>query len=292
LVVADGVLYVAVQSGSSRSHARTLWEGDALGGDIREVARFDYVAFMAALGPDLLVAGRLEGGQGIALWKLGSGGGAELLLDRRVTTSFAVHDGRAYFAAADPTHGTEPWRTDGTPEGTVMMADINPGPASSDPTDSGIGMSGFAVAGELLFFAASHPEYDIEPWVLPLDAEPPTESPCVPGDETLCLGDRFRITVDWRDFRNRVGAGHAVPLTADTGAFWFFGPGNLEVVVKVLDACASPWKSHWVFAAGLTNVEATMRVEDLEGNESRQYRNTLGTKFQPIQDTKAFETCP
>ena len=33
----------------------------------------------------------------------------------------------------------------------------------------------------------------------------------------------------------RTGAGRAVPLTADTGDFWFFGAENVEVVLKVLD---------------------------------------------------------
>jgi hypothetical protein len=35
------------------------------------------------------------------------------------------------------------------------------------------------------------------------------------------------------------GAGRAqtVPLTADTGYFWFFASSNVEVVIKVLAGC-------------------------------------------------------
>src|SRR3954470_23549626 len=38
----------------------------------------------------------------------------------------ALDDGRALFDADDGTHGVEPWVTDGTPEGTYLVADINP----------------------------------------------------------------------------------------------------------------------------------------------------------------------
>ncbi len=42
--------------------------------------------------------------------------------------------GVTYFAASDDAHGRELWRTDGTLAGTTLVADINPGPASSNPS--------------------------------------------------------------------------------------------------------------------------------------------------------------
>src|SRR5258708_1081020 len=38
-------------------------------------------------------------------------------------------NGRLYFTAADADHGTELWTSDGTTGGTILAAEINPGPA-------------------------------------------------------------------------------------------------------------------------------------------------------------------
>ena len=49
---------------------------------------------------------------------------------------------------------------------------------------------------------------------------------------------------------------------------------------------------YWVFAAGLTNVKATLTVVDTQNGTVQQYVNPQGTAFAPIQDTSAFATCP
>jgi ELWxxDGT repeat protein len=54
----------------------------------------------------------------------------------------------AYFTATDPVHGRELWVTDGTPAGTRMVGDIEPGPAGSDP-------GSLTLVGSTLFFAAT-----------------------------------------------------------------------------------------------------------------------------------------
>ncbi|MEM8932447.1 MAG: hypothetical protein AAGE94_14795, partial [Acidobacteriota bacterium] len=115
---------------------------------------------------------------------------------------------------------------------------------------------------------------------------------CRETDETLCLADgRFRVEATWRDGDGNFGTGRLRPITDDTGYVWFFGPDNVEVVIKVLDACVAPFDRFWVFAAGLTDVEVTLTVTDVLTNMTKTYQNPLATPFQPILDTDAFATC-
>jgi hypothetical protein len=117
--------------------------------------------------------------------------------------------------------------------------------------------------------------------------------PCVPGTNTLCLlDDRFRVETTWRTPQGATGLGTGVELTPDTGYFWFFNANNVEMVVKVLDACNPPFNRFWVFAGGLTNVEVRLTVTDTDSGAVQVYTNPLRTPFQPIQDTEAFATCP
>jgi len=115
---------------------------------------------------------------------------------------------------------------------------------------------------------------------------------CTPNATTLCLSNgRYRVTADWRTSGGQTGIGQAVPITADTGYFWFFGSSNIETVVKVIDACSFNQR-FWVFAGGLTDVNVTLNVTDTKSGVVRTYVNPLGVAFQPIQDTSAFATCP
>ena len=116
--------------------------------------------------------------------------------------------------------------------------------------------------------------------------------PCVAGGRALCLNDgRFRVEALWRTPDGRSGLARAEPLTADTGYFWFFNAANIELIVKVLDACAFSDR-FWAFAGGLTNIEVDLVVTDSESGEQRTYRNPQGVPMEPIQDTQAFATCP
>ncbi len=121
---------------------------------------------------------------------------------------------------------------------------------------------------------------------------PASPSTCVPSAATLCLhGGRFRVTADWTKTTGEHGSGTGVGLTDDSAYFWFFSPDNVEMVVKVLDACAIPPQKFWVFAGGLTNVSVRMTVVDTHTGAVEIYDNPLGTAFAPLQDTKAF-ACP
>ncbi len=107
------------------------------------------------------------------------------------------------------------------------------------------------------------------------------------GDADLCLHDeRFRVEVAWELPGGEAGAGQAVPLTDDTGAFWFFGPDNLELMVKVLDGRAL--NGHfWVFFGALSDVEYTVTVTDTATGATRSYTNPAGTMASQA-DTTAF----
>jgi PKD repeat protein len=115
---------------------------------------------------------------------------------------------------------------------------------------------------------------------------------CAPDATTMCMNNgRFQVTAVWQKSDGSSGSGTAVPLTSDSGYFWFFDPTNIEMVTKVLGACAID-NNYWVFAAGLTNVQATLTIVDTSNGVSETYVNPQGTAFQPIQDTAAFPTCP
>ncbi len=98
---------------------------------------------------------------------------------------------------------------------------------------------------------------------------------CAAGSAVLCLGEgnRFEARVSWRNpYNGDTGTGKAVPLTGDTGAFWFFDPGNLELMIKVLDG-RSINGSFWVFYGSLSNVEYTVTVTDTATGAVKAYHN-------------------
>jgi photosystem II stability/assembly factor-like uncharacterized protein len=116
---------------------------------------------------------------------------------------------------------------------------------------------------------------------------------CAGDGSIVCLdGGRFAAEAAWATPQRGAGRATAVDLTGNTAYFWFFNPDNIELVLKVHDACVDPFDRFWVFAAGLTNVELTVRVTDIDSGESWWYRNPQGTAFPPVLDTQAFDTCP
>jgi ELWxxDGT repeat protein len=68
-------------------------------------------------------------------------------------------DGILYFTAFDSAIDIELWKSDGTPAGTVRVADINPGPDRSAPRN-------LAFVNGALYFSADDGENGREPWIL------------------------------------------------------------------------------------------------------------------------------
>lgn len=121
-----------------------------------------------------------------------------------------------------------------------------------------------------------------------------TTTACVDGGTELCLNaGRFRVTAVWTTPPpGTSGKAIGVRLTDDSGYFWFFGPENLELTVKVLDACSPPFNRFWVFLSGLTNVQVVVTVTDTATGAVKVYNNPQGRPFPPLLDTNAFATCP
>ena len=117
---------------------------------------------------------------------------------------------------------------------------------------------------------------------------------CFAGDQTLCLNEsRFKAELEWSRPDGTSGLGQAVALEGreDSGLFWFFDEGNLEMLVKVLDACGSSFDSYWVFYAATTNVYFKLTITDTVTDVVKIYENPLGMAATPVQDTQAFKTC-
>lgn len=115
--------------------------------------------------------------------------------------------------------------------------------------------------------------------------------PCVADATTLCLGEgRFLVRAFYDSGAGLTGAARALPLTADSGGFWFFGPDNFELLVKVLDGCGVNG-NFWIYAAGLTDVEVDLIVTDTWTGRVRVYPNPLATPFQPLQRVSDLATC-
>ncbi len=88
---------------------------------------------------------------GTQLWAT-EGGAPVLLQSFSSIASLHPANGRLFFLAEAEGAGTgaEPWTTDGTPEGTYLVADVAEGQLSSDA-------AGFTAAGDTVFFVTRYP---------------------------------------------------------------------------------------------------------------------------------------
>jgi ELWxxDGT repeat protein len=79
--------------------------------------------------------------------------------------------GILYFTADDGLNGRELWQSDGTASGTVLVQDIAPGAAASNPAD----ITSLATRqGTYTFFTANDGNTGMELWLIPPAPTPPT----------------------------------------------------------------------------------------------------------------------
>ena len=97
----------------------------------------------------------------------------------------------------------------------------------------------------------------------------------------------FQARVSWKNpYTGETGTGKALPLTGDTGSFWFFNPANLELMVKALNG--HPVNGHfWIFYGSLSNVEYTLTVTDIARGAVKTYHNAP-FQFASRADVDAF----
>ncbi|MCA1610303.1 MAG: S8 family serine peptidase [Acidobacteria bacterium] len=113
-------------------------------------------------------------------------------------------------------------------------------------------------------------------------------APCAPGPNVLCLNaSRFQVSVAWQvPTQGTGGNGTAVPLTSDTGYFWFFSANNIELMLKVVDGRPLNGK-FWVFYGALTDVQYTITVTDTMTGSEKTYFSPQGRPVSQA-DTNAF----
>ena len=153
---------------------------------------------------------------------------------------------------------------------------------------TGLGDVSVPIYAEALLFDLTRPSHLYVASGVVYDISIVRAGPCVPDATTLCLNDgRFRVDVGWQ--RTPLGSsqpGHAMPVTPDSGYFWFLDPDNVELMIKVLDG-TSVNGFFWVFYGALTNLGYTITVTDTLTGESRSYVNEPGHMASEA-DTAAF----
>ncbi len=173
--------------------------------------------FMLHDGALLCVA---NDGSGAELWRLDPAGLKPPRMVRDINPfsgsyprDLVLHGGQLFFQASDGMHGRELWRSDGTQQGTWLVADVDTGAASGAPSD-------LTVFRGLLYFAASDALLGRELRVLsPLDIE------ICNGARAVLRSENVEGVVSWYDTEDAatpLGTGRlfSTPPLRRSRSFW------------------------------------------------------------------------
>ena len=233
----------------------------------------------------------------------GTAEGTQLLVDLRPGSNYSYNyssnpnnlvefNNKLYFTANDGTNSTELFVTDGTAEGTQLVADINPG--SGFRLDSGSYPSELTVVGDELFFAANDGEVGRELFRLTFDTTVTPSQLLNPisgtanndnlvgtdsGDEIVGGGGNDGITGGaGNDVLNGQSGndaldGGAGDDTLDGGegndtAVYQFAPGSVTVSLNEgeTQGTASDGYGSTDFLSGLENIIGSEEDDNLTGN--------------------------
>jgi hypothetical protein len=170
---------------------------------------------------------------------------------------------------------------------TTSFFDPPPPPASGETGAGALRALAPAAAGAGAFASLTAAAPAPGPKPRPLAGATHPVAPCS-DPAILCLhGGRIQVRLDWTDPRSGdSGSAVAMPLSNESGWFWFFRADNAEAVVKVLDG----WPVNdyfWVFFGGLTDLELTISVDDVLADTGRTYHNPPFT-LTSFADTRAL----
>ena len=139
---------------------------------------------------------------------------------------------------------------------------------------------------------ASEPGAEIENWYEVTNADSVialSPDACTPNATTLCLNNgRFqaRAIFSAPSLGITNAPAQAVPLTGDTGYFWFFSANNVEITLKVVDGRAFNG-FFWAFYAALSDVAYTITITDMDTAVVKTYSNPQGS-LASVADVTAF----